>query len=243
MNIYNNILLNIPHSSVYIPKGIFKDENEKFFLENKLKQTDLYTDIIFKQNKELTNKVQSFIFPYNRLYCDIERYWDDNKEIMSKIGQGAYYTNYLNGDTLFRYDKKDDIKFIFNFYQNLIKEIVTPNINNKTKGLIIDCHSFNDNIVNDSPDICIGINSDNSSPNKKLINDIASHFEEHKLIVNYNYPYEGSYYPFKYPNEYVKTIMIEINKKLYLDDSFNIKQYESENLNKILNDLYNKLLK
>ncbi len=243
MNIYDNILLNIPHSSEYIPSGIFKDENDRFFLENKLKQTDLYTDIIFKQKEKYNNKIESFIFPYNRFYCDIERYWDDDKETMSKVGQGAYYTKYMNGDTLFRYDKKDDIKYIFDFYQNLIKELVISNINNKTKGLIIDCHSFNDDIADNSPDICIGVNNDNSSPNKEIIENIIEHFEEYKLTVKVNYPYSGSYYPLNKPNEHIQTIMIEINKKLYLEGLFTIKQCESKVLNIMLNDLYNKLLK
>ena len=97
MNRFNNIVLNIPHSSL---NGVFGEygkwnANPYFMKECVLKHTDWYTDMLFATKNE---KVKSVIFPYSRFVCDAERLVDDPKE---SEGQGIIYThfgNYKRGD-------------------------------------------------------------------------------------------------------------------------------------------------
>ena len=74
---YCNLLLHIPHSSTLFPedsKVSFNDldEEERLLI-------DYYTDNLFVPEHE-TNTIYHMIFPYCRLYCDVERLINDPLE-------------------------------------------------------------------------------------------------------------------------------------------------------------------
>lgn len=47
-------------------------------------------------DKLIPNKCHKLVFKYSRLFCDIEKFKDDSKEIMSKKGMGVIYTKDCN---------------------------------------------------------------------------------------------------------------------------------------------------
>lgn len=221
---YEKILLNIPHSNTIIPNkvGIINDEelNETI---NVL--TDWHTDELFSFVNE---RVKSFIFPYSRCWCDVERYKLDIDEPMSKKGMGVIYTHGVNGVKFKDIDLVEslDKEFILECYDKHHNDIIN-NIVDKT--LILDCHSFlpkkfkNDGLesdVNEFPHFCLGYNKDDENSYNTLL--LIKEFLENKgFSVGINNPYVGS---LTYPiNKNLDSIMIEVNKELYLDD-YNIKR-------------------
>ena len=84
----------------------------------------------------------------------------------------------------------------------------------KENTILIDCHSFSNNIP-DAPDICIGYNNDESYSGL-IINELTRSFEDSGYSIKYNFPYTNSLYP-KMPFVY-KSVMIEVNKRIYMDE-------------------------
>jgi len=245
----NNIVLHIPHSSLKLPCGFLKNVIvSKEVVENfNHAITDLYTSDLFGKNQ-----YSKVIAKYSRIYCDVEKFADDDKEVMSRFGMGFVYTHTNNGieflDPTTEYKNK-----IFNGYytkhHNKLDEIVSSTLEKGTT-LLIDCHSFSRDIImfedkkNNLPDICIGF--DELYYNEKLVNYIKTYFENCGYNVQFNYPYSGTIIPNKYfrqTTEKLFCVMIEINKNLYLNSknkknsNFNIMKKQIKTLFKNLENL------
>ena len=155
------------------------------------------------------------------MYCDVERYLDDNKEVMSKYGMGVLYTKDSNGKEYVK-RTKESIESALDYYKrhhenldNMVEKILLKH----DKCFIIDLHSFSDEFVykmfhkTNCPDICLGINWNNYDI--KLLVKTISHFKKYGYSVKINYPFSGSIISNRYPE--VKSMMIEINKRIYLN--------------------------
>lgn len=205
-----NIVLNIPHSSMnkYNEGWNIKDEiTEKRFLENVTYQTDLYSDVIFDLKD--SKNIQSIITDVNRFYCDVERLEND---ILEQYGNGIIYTKSPIGikRNLTDEEKQEILNTIYYTHIKKVKSLLNEN------SLLIDCHSFNDDNFNSNIDINLGFNEDWSKPSQKLFDLIYNYFIKEKYVIGINTPYSNSFAPktdFDYPS-----IMIEVNKKLYLRD-------------------------
>lgn len=223
------ILIHIPHSSLYIPR-IYK----KISL---VSEEELEKENIFmcdnKIDELIDNKEQSLIFNYSRLYCDVERFRDDS-EIMNKYGMGYIYTKTSTGKKIFdspSLSHKKEIDLIYENHHKKLDDYVTRILNKYNKCIIIDLHSYSDhqvaNLFNyqNTPDICLG--TEEAYYNQELIDTIKEYFENYGYSVMLNYPYSGSIIPNKYfnkTNTNIVSIMIELNKKIYIDnfDEFKI---------------------
>ena len=89
------------------------------------------------------------------------------------------------------------------------------------KILLIDCHSFSalPNLLNPTPpdiDICIGYNDDETRPYTKTIDNIVQFFKSLGYKVGINEPFSNSK-TFPVPVEY-HSVMIEVNKRLYMNE-------------------------
>ena len=114
------------------------------------------------------------------------------------------------------------------------------------KTLLIDCHSFSalPNLLNSNPpdvDICIGYNDDDTCPNKVVIGNIVQHFKSKGYKVGINEPFSNSK-TFAVPVEY-HSVMIEVNKRLYIDEHTIEKTEGFEKLKQDIQSLYGTLLK
>ena len=221
------IIKHIPHSSLLFPED-YDDDNLKriYGLDYKIqniKLADLFVDYLFKDIKGIEIKAK-----YSRMYCDIEKYQDDKKEIMSKYGLGYIYTkNIFNNKPYHRnpiQDKKDIDTYYDNHHIRLTNE--TKKILSKgQKVLILDLHSYSDEQAlligkqGPFPDICIGINDHDNQIDQRLLNLIIKIIKDYGYTYQINYPYRGSIIPnnlTRQEKDHVSSIMIEINKRVYL---------------------------
>jgi N-formylglutamate deformylase len=213
-------ILHIPHSKTEIP---FYDKFNMDYIEDETKLlVDHDTDKIF----DIPN-VESLVFEYNRIFCDVERL-DDEDEPLFEVGRGFYYTKTDDGKDLRILDNNLKNKIKTDFYDkhhNKLIDMVEDRLNKFGSALIVDCHSFNDVPLNsdldkteDRPDISLGV--DYFHTPEWLNNKLKLYFEKNNLSVKINSPYSGTIIPLKYYNKdkRVMGIMIEVNKKLYLGD-------------------------
>ena len=227
------VLIHVPHSSLYIP-SLYRDKC--LISSDKLDEENIFMcDYLVDKLIDGGNLV---VFPYSRLYCDVERFKDDS-EVMNKYGMGYIYTKTSLGEDMFNpsLEYRENITKIYDSHHDRLDRMVTDILSEYNKCIIIDLHSYSDLIVkrlfdyDDNPDICLGIDEDYYS--EELINYLTRAFEGCGYSVKINYPYSGSLVPNKYygyKNTNIVSIMIEINKRIYLNDFDNFKS----NLNKIL---------
>ena len=215
-NRLHKYIIHIPHASLDTPDS-FK------------KQLIINYDTFIKENKFISDyRIDEFVpkdianvlkFEYSRMYCDVERYLDDEKEEMSKYGMGVLYTKDSNGKVFIKRKGKKELE-IYKEHHDRLDRMVKNVLDKYDECFIIDLHSFSDEFVSkmfnkgNNPDICIGINSDNCST--KLLEKTVNHFSSYGYSIMINYPYSGSIISNKYPE--VKSMMIEVNKRIYLDN-------------------------
>jgi len=221
----NEIILHIPHSSKNIPPEYMADYFDIAELnETLLKLTDTFTDELFS-----VDGVTKIVFPYSRVFCDVERFLQ-NEPMESKYGQGFYYTNGINLKP-FRNDTNKDIvrdKY-YNPHYSLIKETIQTMFN----PLLIDCHSFSNEIypctpfkADELPDFILGHNG--KEREIKFCGLISDFLTDLGFKVTVNYPYIGSF-----TIDNCDSIMIEINKRLYLSNDYLYKRsdyYKAEHI-------------
>lgn len=204
---YNKIILNIPHSS---NQGIF-DVNiggwkpNPHFINNCVNQwTDWWTDMLFQIDNP---KVGSHIFPLSRFVCDVERLENDQ---MEEVGQGILYTQfdgYIRNEL--SEENKNKLLRMREEYLDELSHSITDNT------MLIDCHSFPSHLSN--TEICIGVNDD-FSYDENMTKAVVNIFKGYGYSVGVNEPYSNSLTPSSEKN--YSSIMIEVNKKVYMNETF-----------------------
>lgn len=228
------IILNIPHavpcqdfSSWSNPKNI-KQEHDKW--------TDWFTDIIFAPH---INHVEPVCAKLSRYDLDLERLIGDD---MEKIGQGIIYTKSKNGLSCRKISITEQIQRTHLYVEHHAK------LAEKTQDedtLLIDCHSCpNDfteagNAFGEPVDVCLGFNEGETRPCNEIINLVQSTFLAHNYSVGINTPYSNSI--IAHPQ--CPSLMIELNKRIYMDESTLELTDEAVKVNQILNEIYFKILK
>lgn len=118
------------------------------------------------------------------------------------------------------------------------------------KCLIIDCHSFSNTPFKRDlskrkarPDIDIGV--DNFHTPKALVDTTTKFFKNNGLSCKINNPYAGSIVPLKYysKNVSVQSIMIEVNRNLYLEEGTNKKNKNYAKIKQILHKFIEEISK
>lgn len=223
------LLLHIPHSSLTIPKAV-RDMlcvSDAELERELLRMTDRYTDILFDL-PTITN--HSIIYPVSRLVVDPERFEDDEKEPMAAVGMGVIYTA-TSQKTLLRTqpdvcERTELLDAFYHPHHRRFTEAVAELLNEAGQALIIDCHSFASrplpyelNQENDRPDICIGTDSFHT-PNW-LLDSVREAFQMLGYSVAVDHPFAGTIVPMAYYHQEprVLSIMIEINRKLYMHEA------------------------
>ena len=224
---YENIVLNIPHAGV---KGLgsIKCDNKVNLLAEVRKWTDWYTDLIFIPEKN--DRIKHIIADYSRFAVDVERLLDDP---LKKKGQGIIYTKY-NGQE--RYvDEKERIRLMAYYYDYIdrLKSMLSEH------SLLIDCHSFPSDMSD--VDICIGYNEDWSKPTDFVIDLVVESFKQYGYKVGINTPFSNAIAPetgYTY-----NSIMIELNKRVYLNEQTLDFNDNAPKLREQLASLYSLLLR
>ena len=235
------IILHIPHSSTFIPteyrdQFVISDEN----LEREIRlMTDHYTDDLFASTDDL--KDSAVVFPVSRICVDPERFSDEIQESMSEKGMGVIYTHSHDGSPIRRdLAKQERLGLLNKYYEPHHKRLETltgERLKTNKKCLIIDCHSFPSKPLpyefdqsTNRPDICIGI--DEFHTPQWLTDECVNQFKSYDFKTAINKPFSGSLVPGKYyrSNKNVLSIMIEVNRNLYLDEG---RMLKNENFGKI----------
>jgi len=219
----NKVFINIPHSKLKAPKEFY----EKLIVDRSIFEhyNIFMSDFLVDKFAPMGFKI--FKAKFSRLFCDIERFSDDSKEEMSKLGMGVVYTKFYDGKEFIKFDKsyKKNIleNYYFKYHSNLDNYVLK---NYKSNNLIlVDLHSYDEKMVKvfkklnkPCPDICIGINNEFTCD--KLKNVTKDFFEKIGYNVDINYPYSDTMVPNICFKEKIKinSIMLEINKKEYLED-------------------------
>lgn len=221
-------IFHIPHSSFVIPENYLSDFSlsaEKLESE-KIKMTDSYTDELFIDC--VTDHDEQIIFPVSRLLVDVERFSEDGKEPMAEIGMGMLYRSChdlseLRSSNAFGEELR---KTYYDHHHEAFTDLVDKQLKSAGEALIIDCHSFptkpwpyERNQTGNRPEICIG--TDDFHTPSEIEVALTSAFRRQGFEVDLDTPFAGSIVPLKHyqKDERVKSIMIEIRRDLYMDES------------------------
>lgn len=217
----DKLILHIPHSSTFIPSY------DKYILpiseieSEVLKLTDWYTEDIFSNDTD-----ECIIANVSRLYCDMERFVDDEKEVMSKYWMWVTYTHtdwWKEMRAVSPIEREEIINSYYLPHHRKLELAVENQLQEEWKSLIIDCHSFSDipfeRELDKSkwrPDICLWTSSFHTS--KELIEIVKEKFLAKWYSIKIDSPYSWTIVPLKFynTNSLVQSLMIEINRKLYL---------------------------
>lgn len=217
---FSHVIMHVPHSSAFIPP-----EYEKSFLtdvgEELSYMTDWYTDELFSSRHE------SLVFPVSRLICDVERFRRDSDEIMAERGMGAVYERGHRLQKLRRLGENEREEILEKYYDphhRTLEEKVRQRLEAFGKCLIIDCHSFYPEALpyelgkgGERPDICIG--TDPFHTPESAAKRLEAHFRKAGYSVGRNSPFAGALVPMRFygKDSGVSSVMIELNRKLYLN--------------------------
>jgi N-formylglutamate deformylase len=217
------LILHIPHSKSSIPKQ-YRDHfvlSDSKLSNELLLLVDHFTDKLYEGYK-------SVIFQYPRLLVDVERFPDDKDEPMSKLGMGFIYTKCTDGSPLKRkltVTEVEELRSIYDHHHKELTSAVELELAEKYYAFIVDCHSFpsmpltcDQNQKIPRPDFCIG--TDDFHTPTELTKKLQVQLESLGYVVKVNEPYAGTIVPNKYygKNLKVKSIMIEVNRSLYMNE-------------------------
>jgi len=220
------LILHIPHSSTNIPimNGYIVNQS---ILENEiLKLTDWYTDDLFCSKDNVTIKAD-----FSRIFCDTERFADDSQEIMAQFGMGVLYVKSDEGQIIREVNQALREKILNSYYwthHKKLNEAVNKQLEINGKAVIIDCHSFPSIALKRAlnqqplrPDFNIGTDSFHTP--KYLVKISEDFFKSKGYSVGIDWPYNGSIVPMEHyqKTKNVESIMLEINRGLYLKASSN----------------------
>ena len=240
------LILHIPHSATNIPlrEGFIADETK--IQKEIIKLTDWYTEELFHSDSD-----EMIVTPFSRLFCDVERFENDEDEIMSKVGMGVLYDRFDNGEVLRNVTTQLREKVVRDYYRehhHRLTQAVTTQLEQEGSALIIDCHSFPSTPLlkaidqsNNPPDFNIGIDPFHTPSELTAI--AIDYFRNLGYSCGLDWPYSGTIVPMDYyqKNKNVHSIMLEVNRKLYLKEPTNNKSSNYEEIKKVIEGFLTKL--
>jgi len=239
-------LIHLPHCGLKIPNQFLDDYylSAKELQNNIYEYCDIYTDELFDSMFEKFGGVKN---QYSRLFFDPERFSDDNQEEMyKKYRLGWFYENaIIDKKSLRKLDNKDKVKKYYDEHHKQLDNLTQQKLDMFNQCTIIDCHSFSDKEywflkkTSDFPDICIGYEEYHLDEN--LIEIIKDEFSEYKIGLNT--PYSGSLVPMRYwhKDNRVKSVMIEINKRIYTEQDNKTKNKNFVTVKNKIDNILNKI--
>ncbi|HWR22446.1 MAG TPA: N-formylglutamate amidohydrolase [Feifaniaceae bacterium] len=220
-----HVVLHIPHGSVLIPpedrKGILLNDAELF--HELCVKTDAFTGELFL-DAEFPVRV---VAPVSRLVCDVERFRDDKNEPGAKRGEGAVYIRTYGGKPLRAYNADERERILRAYYDphhRRLAEAVETALKRYGRCTIVDCHSFHSKrpirlkCLFKRPDICIGTDSFHTPGS--LRDTMLEAARKEGMYARTNTPYSGSITPIAHYRRdgRVKSVMVEVNRRLYMDE-------------------------
>ena len=237
------VIFHVPHDGTEFPKELMESviiPQERFLPIHEIMRDRNVSELVPKPFHFYRMLIQ---FPVSRLLCDVERFIGP-EEAMEKYGMGFCYEKAFDGTVLKNVTEEAEQRALKYYRKHhaqldrLAKE--HPWL------LMIDLHSFSEETVpadlaasGPLPEICIG--TDPVCTPKHLTESAKRLFSGAGYAAAENYPFEGC----MAPNAVLKGrkgcrcagIMIEVNKRVYLDESGTVKEIEAERIREILKAL------
>lgn len=155
----SNILFHIPHDAIAIPPRFEKD----YVIEDLTQEALVMADWKVGELVQEELRRHSYLrFNYSRIFLDVERYKDDEKEGMTKFGMGKCYTT-TSQKTLLRHIPEQTREFceeLFDEYHTTLDKKARQLLGQYGEdALILDLHSYPDEErwyekKEQKPDIC-----------------------------------------------------------------------------------------
>jgi N-formylglutamate deformylase len=239
------MILHIPHSSTMIPDNIRKQFllSDEELVQEIIYMTDMFTDELFSFSEAV-----SVEFPLSRLVVDVERFSDDDKEEMSKVGMGMIYQKTSHKQPLKRQLTSEEREALqtqyYDVHHQKLLNAVNNELNEQCSALIIDCHSFpsqplpcDTNQDTPRPPFCVGTD-DYHTPNE-LCQLAVSTLTEMGYEVGVNKPYRGALVPMEFygKNPKVTSLMIEVSRSLYMNEKTGKKNESFETIKRQIQSL------
>ena len=241
MTTKRRIILHVPHSSDQIPIREGYTVSDKIIHQEILKLTDWHTEDLFHSDEDIM-----VIAPFSRVFCDTERFADDSQEVMAKVGMGVCYKKSDDGRKIREVSKELKKTILTEYYwkhHNCLTDAVAEQFQLHGKALIVDCHSFPStpfvrdiDQTDNRPDFNIGTDSFHTSI--ELIQLSEEFFANRGLSLGIDAPYAGTIVPMDFygKDSRVMSIMLEVNRKLYLDEPTNQRSANYENTKQIVQE-------
>lgn len=222
-------VLHIPHASRYVPDDVRKTillSDDELDLELLL-LTDHFTDRLFDCSSPIG---ASIVYPVSRLVADPERFENDSDEPMASRGMGVIYIRTSDNRVLREAPSAQERERLIGTYYEphhlRLSEAVAGALGVHGYCLIVDCHSFPSRPLPyeldqslPRPDVCIGTDAFHTPG---WLRDAAvSRFRRDGLATAVDRPFSGTIVPKPYyrQNRAVLSVMIEINRSLYMDET------------------------
>jgi N-formylglutamate amidohydrolase len=206
-----------------------------------LRLTDWFTHDLFYSDED-----EMIVAEFSRIFCDPERFPDDAQEVMAQYGMGVLYEKSDSGEEIRIVTPELKEKVLTAYYwkhHNKFNTAVNNQLNTFGKVTIVDCHSYPSRPLKRDldknpkrPDFNIGTDSFHTT--KELIDISVSFFEKAGYTLGIDWPYKGSIVPLEHyqKNKNVSTIMLEINRALYLNEPTNKKSETYSQIKQITSD-------
>ncbi len=222
------LLLHVPHAATSLPNQEGFIHNDEKIQEEITKLTDWYTDDLFHSETD-----EMIVAPFSRIFCDVERFENDEEEVMSKVGMGVLYERFDDNELLRTVTPKLREEVIQNYYRPHHKALtlaVQTQLDIEGNCMIVDCHSFPSTPLlkgldqsTNPPDFNIGTDAFHTP--QDLIDRAVAYFKDKGYSLGVNEPYKGTIVPMSFykKDKRVQSIMLEVNRKLYLNEPSNKK--------------------
>jgi len=235
------LILHIPHSSTHIPSRQGYVVEEEVLQQEMLKLTDWYTDDLFYSEGEVP-----VVAPFSRIFCDPERFTDDTLEPMAKFGMGVLYATTDEGQIMRVVNKELRESILTSYYWNhheKLNRLVHEQLKEHGRALILDGHSFPSKPFQrdldqspNRPDFNIGTDAYHTP--QRLVDFSLDFFHRLGYSVGIDWPYRGSIVPLEHygKNKHVESIMLEVNRALYLKEPTNEKSEGYPEIRRVVGD-------
>jgi N-formylglutamate amidohydrolase len=228
------VVFNVPHASTSLPVNAQRALllSEQALADEVRRMTDHFTDELVANVLPVAPRV---IANVSRLVVDTERFPEDDDEPMSRIGMGMIYERTSGGELLRQPPSKAVRRRLKTEYYDRhhaeLAQCVERALRQSGRCLVLDIHSFPSRPLPyesdqnpQRPDICLG--TDDFHTPAGLASVAQQAFEGMGLTVAVNRPFSGTIVPaaFYRTDRRVTSLMIEINRRLYMNEETGAKQ-------------------
>lgn len=221
-------VFHVPHDSTWIPDGVRHHFalSDDALADELLKMTDHHTLDLFTGGIAEEQIARAEV---SRLVVDVERFDDDAKEDMAKIGMGAVYLRTHAGSCLRHLITESERNHLLSDWYTPHHAALTSKVELALKRfgqcLVVDCHSFASTPLPyeldqspDRPEFCIGTDSFHTP---EPLGDCLIHaLHNAGFSTKKNSPFDGALVPSKFyeKDKRVSAVMVEVRRDLYMNE-------------------------